>query len=283
MTGRRLSGISLMLGSAVSFSTVGLFTRAVTAPLPDVLFIRGLSGAAAIWLVARLFTTQRWTDRGNFSWPALAVAALFTLGMTSLVVAYRIGSVVNVSVVYATIPLVIGLFQMLFRGRRPSWIFWLCGGSVVAGVAIMTGRGVSAGDVLGMALAFFMTLCVAAIILVSRAHPDTPMLPASAFACVASSLAAAPFVTSFAFGWNEILLCTLFGVVTLGLGRVFLVLGSSRVPSRDAALIDVLDAPITPLWTWAILNEAPTIPGAIGGGVVILAVAAGIRFDRNQS
>jgi hypothetical protein len=86
--------------------------------------------------------------------------------------------------------------------------------------------------------------------------------------------------SAFAFGVRELLLSTLFGVITLGLGRVFLVLGSSRVPSRDAALIDVLDAPITPLWTWAILNEVPTIPGVIGGGVVVLAVLAGIRFDR---
>jgi drug/metabolite transporter (DMT)-like permease len=271
-----------MLGSAVSFSTIGLFTRAIAAPLPEVLVIRGLSGALAIWVVARLFTKQRWTDRANFRWPALTVAVLFTLGMTSLVVAYRIGSVVNVSVVYATIPLVIGLFQLVFLRRRPSWIFWLCGVLVVVGVAIMTGQGVSLGDVLGMSLAFFMTLCVAAIILITRAHPDTPMLTASALACVASSAGAAPFVTSFAFGAQELLLSTLFGVVTLGLGRVFLVLGSSRVPSRDAALIDVLDAPITPLWTWAILNEVPTIPGVIGGGVVVLAVLAGIRFDRSS-
>lgn len=116
----RFSGTLLMLGSAVSFSTIGLFTRAIAAPLPEVLVIRGISGALAIWVVARLFTKQRWTDRANFRWPALAVALLFTLGMTSLVVAYRIGSVVNVSVVYATIPLVIGLFQLVFRRRRPS-------------------------------------------------------------------------------------------------------------------------------------------------------------------
>lgn len=66
-----------MLGSAVSFSTIGLFTRAIAAPLPEVLVIRGISGALAIWVVARLFTKQRWTDRANFRWPALAVALLF--------------------------------------------------------------------------------------------------------------------------------------------------------------------------------------------------------------
>jgi drug/metabolite transporter (DMT)-like permease len=117
----RISGTLLMAGSAASFSTIGLFTRLNSLPLPDVLFIRGVFGALAIWVVARLFTRQRITDKANLHWPALSLAALFTIGMTSLVIAYRIGTVINVSVIYATIPIIVGLIQMtLLRQRRPS-------------------------------------------------------------------------------------------------------------------------------------------------------------------
>src|SRR5437764_14268580 len=108
-----------MLGSATSFSTIGLFTRATSLPLGDVLFLRGVFGALAIWVVARVFTRQRMTDRANFRWPALAVAGLFTVGMTSLVGAYRLGGVVNVSVIYATIPIVVGLATLILLRRRP--------------------------------------------------------------------------------------------------------------------------------------------------------------------
>lgn len=280
--GERFSGILLMLGSAVSFSTIGLFTRAVSLPLADLLFIRGLFGTLAIWIVARLFTRQRVLDRANFRWPSLCVAGLFTLGMTSLVAAYRVGTVVNVSVIYAMIPLVIGLFQLVFLGRRPSPVFWLCGLGVVVGVAVMTGGGLSTGDVLGMTLALLMTLCVAGVIMITRAHRDTPMLVASGMACLLSSVAAAPFVSSYRFDPHDFAISALFGAVTLGLGRVFLVLGSGRVPSKDAALIDVLDAPMTPVWTWAVLGEVPSKYGAIGGCVVILAVLVGVRFDREE-
>ncbi|WP_125591540.1 DMT family transporter [Amycolatopsis balhimycina] len=276
----RVVGTLLMLGSATSFSTIGLFTRATTQPLGDVLFLRGVFGALAIWVVARVFTKQRMTDRANFRWPALTVAGLFTIGMTSLVGAYRLGGVVNVSVIYATIPIVVGLAQLLFFRRRPSPVFWVSGAGVVVGVAVMAGGGLTGGDLIGMALAFVMTVCVAGVILISRQHRDTPMLAASALACLLSSLLAAPFLTSDLFDPKGFAIAALFGIVTLGLGRVFLVVGSGRVPSRDAALIDVLDAPMTPVWTWLVLGEVPAVNGIAGGCVVILAVLLGVRYDR---
>jgi drug/metabolite transporter (DMT)-like permease len=269
-----------MLGSAASFSTIGLFTRWVTLPLADVIFIRGIFGALAIWVVARLFTGQRVSDRENYRWPALAVAALFTIGMTSLVAAYRFGAVVNVSVIYATIPIIVGLIQLVVFRKRPKWVFWACGAGVVAGVAIMSGAGLTGGDVVGMSLALLMTVCVAAIILIAGHYRDTPMLAASGIACLLSSVAAAPFVHDFTFEIGGFLICALFGIVTLGLGRVFLVLGSGRVPSRDAALIDVLDAPMTPVWTWLFLDEVPAVSGVVGGLVVVAAVLVGVRFNR---
>jgi len=276
----RITGILLMFGSALSFSTIGLFTRATTLPLADVLLLRGVFGALAIWVVARVFTKQRITDRANFRWPALAVAGLFTVGMTSLVGAYRLGSVVNVSVIYATIPIMVGLAQLLFMRRRPSWIFWVCGVGVVAGVAVMSGGGLSGGDLLGMALALLMTACVAGVILISREHRDVPMLFASGVACLLSGLIAAPFAHDFLSDPQGFFISALFGIVTLGLGRVFLVLGSGLVPSKDAALIDVLDAPMTPVWTWLVLGEIPVTHGIVGGLIVILAVLVGVRFDR---
>jgi drug/metabolite transporter (DMT)-like permease len=279
--GERVSGTLLMLGSALAFSTIGLFTRLTTLPLPEVLFIRGIFGALAIWVVARVFTRQRIAARANLQWPSLAVAALFTIGMTSLVIAYRIGTVVNVSVIYATIPIIVGLIQVLIlRRRRPSPVFWLCGLGVVLGVAIMSGGGLTGGDVAGMALALLMTVCVACVILIARQNRDTPMLFASGLACVLSSVLAIPFMNSFLFPASEFLICALFGLVTLGLGRVFLVLGSGLVPSRDAALMDVLDAPLTPVWTWLILSEVPSVLGMIGGSIVILAVLTGVRFEQ---
>ncbi|WP_131739154.1 DMT family transporter [Actinomadura roseirufa] len=278
--GERAYGVLLMLGSAASFSTIGVFTRAVSLPLPEVLFVRGVFGALSIWVVARVFTGQRLFDRRGLTWPALTVAALFTVGMTSIVVAYRVGTVVNVSVVYATIPIIVGLFHWAFLRRRPSRLFWFCGLAVVAGVAIMTGGGLGAGDALGMGLALLMTCCVAGVILIARAHRDTPMLAASGLACLLSGVVVVPFAGRFEGGARDLLVCALFGVVTLGLGRVCLVLGSGRVPSRDAALMDVLDAPMTPLWTWALLGEVPSAAGALGGCVVVAAVLAGVRFDR---
>jgi drug/metabolite transporter (DMT)-like permease len=279
-TTRRLSGVLLMLGSAAAFSTIGLFTALIRLPLAEVLLIRGVAGAIAIWFVARIFTRQRFLSRENLRWPSVAVAVLFTVGMTTLVGAYRIGSVINVSVVYATIPMVVGIAELLLFKRRPPPIFWLCGLGVIVGIALMSSHGgVTPSDIVAMGLAFTMTLCVTAIILIARAHQDTPMLAASGAACLLSSVIAAPFIDTFVIDARQLWLSVLFGVVTLGLGRVFLVLGSSRVPSRDAALIDVLDAPMTPIWTLVFLSDVPPVLAVVGGLVVITSVLVGVRSD----
>lgn len=287
-------GTLLMLGSALCFSTIAVFTRGSSLPLAETLVVRGVAGAVAVAVVARWVAGERLFDRDAVRGPALAVAALFTVGMTALVVAYRFGSTITVSVVYSTVPLIVaGIQLVLLRERRPRLAFWLAGVGVVVGVVVMAGGGLAVGDLIGMGLALLMTVCVAGVVLMVRRYPTTPMLPASALASLLSALVALPFTLVSADGgtgasggsWSlgGVGLNVAFGVVTLGLGRVFLLRGAALVPARRAAMIDVLDAPLSPLWTLAVLGEVPGVTAVIGAGVVLVSVAVGVWTEQQDS
>jgi drug/metabolite transporter (DMT)-like permease len=80
-----------------------------------------------------------------------------------------------------------------------------------------------------------------------------------------------------AFGADyHFLLCAVFGVVTLGIGRLMLVLRAQRLPSTQASLIDVLDVPLTPVWTLLFLGLVPTGHKIQGGDITIIAILIGI-------
>lgn len=274
----RWSGRILMLGSAVSFSTIGIFTEIVKLPLSDILFVRGIFGAAAIWVIARLLTKERITDRKSYTWPSLLVATLFTVGMVSLVAGYRIGAVANVAVVYATTPIIVAIFVKVFLREEQPTSLWYSGIGVAIGVAIMMWRDKNSSNYIAMLLAFLMSICVAGVIVVARNYKATPMLVASMIACVLSSVIAFPFMASIPNDLSSIATCALFGTVTLGLGRVFLIIGARRIPPGEAALIDVLDAPMTPVWSWLILGMRPTDQAIAGGSIVVICVMLGVAF-----
>tara|TARA_B110000003_G_scaffold271980_1_gene307039 strand:- start:978 stop:1268 length:291 start_codon:yes stop_codon:yes gene_type:complete len=81
-----------------------------------------------------------------------------------------------------------------------------------------------------------------AIILIARSNHDTPLMVASILASVISSL------------WH------------CNLGN----------PSTQASLIDVLDVPLTPVWTLLILGLVPTGHETLDGGITIVAILIGI-------
>jgi drug/metabolite transporter (DMT)-like permease len=108
--------------------------------------------------------------------------------MTSLIAAYRFGSVVSVATVYGLVPLVVmALLFLLFR-ERPSKVIMGCSVLALVGIYITAGAAVNLNEVIGIGLAFLMTLCVGGIILIARSNPDTPLMVASVLASVISSL-----------------------------------------------------------------------------------------------
>jgi drug/metabolite transporter (DMT)-like permease len=287
---QRRTGIVLILAAAVAWSTAPFFTR-LLAQLDSwtILFWRGLSGAVVITVV--LVLTQGRTGLRDFTgmrkngW---LVAVLSTLGMISFIPSLQLTSVSNVAIIIATGPFVAAGLAWIWLREVPGLRTILASLVALCGAIIIVGNGSGSNDVLGIALACFMTVVIAAMTVAVRRHRDTPMVAAAALSNLLGSIVSIPFAHGIAsVSASDLMTLALFGFLQVGLGLSLFMLGSRLLPSGQATLIGTLETPLMPFWVWLAFQETPSARALIGGALVMGAVVADIagemRAQKQQS
>jgi drug/metabolite transporter (DMT)-like permease len=132
------------------------------------------------------------------------------------------------------------------------------------------------GSLLGDFLALCMTLCMGAMMVISRMDRELHVLPAACMSALISGLVCWPFSEALAVSAQDFLLLLAFGLVNSALGLTLFTLGARRLPAIETALIGALDAPLAPLWVWLAFRETPSPITALGGLIVFAAVTAHI-------
>ena len=263
-------GTFILSLSAIAFSTAGIFTKAVDAAAWDVIFWRGLSGIFFTLLFLALRSGVK-DEIQRFGKPALVATLFMASGTAAFIPAFKYTSVANVALIWATAPFVTALMAWFVIKEAPSLRVILCSALALIGVAITVGGSHFSGNIFGDALAFWMTLMMAATMVLYRAWPNTPTkLPAAL-----SSALLLPFAlmlsTPFNVPIHEVWILLAFGLV-FAIASVLLAEGASLVPSAKAALISALETPLAPIWAILVLAEWPSLPTVIGGAIILLAI-----------
>ncbi len=266
-------GLFLTAMAALAWSSSGIFTRAVSADLMTLLFVRGLFSGSAVFLCFVLIEREN-TIRAlkMLRWPSLAVAVLSAGGMITGIGSLRFGSVADAMVIYATVPFITAGLAYLTIGERTSRSTIIASGVALAGVLIMLLGSGFGGSMLGKGLALLMTCCMASFSVILRQNRDVPMLPA---------MAASAFLCSFFCFWfasplnvtsHDLGLIAGFGILQNAAGLIFYTLGSRKIPAAEATLLAALEVPFTPFWVFLFMGEAPGFYTLIGGLVVMAAL-----------
>ena len=268
-------GVALLLASALTFSSAGLFTKGVIAGAWAVIFWRGLFAA----IFTTLWTAQQGTFKENFfamgrsGW---AVGVIGAVGTACFIPAFKLTSIANVALIYAASPLIAGMLAWIFIGERASRATIIGALMAMVGVAIIVSGSVGQSNLQGDVLALIMTLVMAGVMVISRARPEPP----GAGPSVMQSLFLLP--PSFVLGQplqtdpTEILILMVFGIL-FAIASVTLAEGAKRVPSGQTALLSSLETPLAPLLAFLVLAEVPSTATFLGGTVVILAVLMSLR------
>ena len=279
---QRRTGIVLILAAAVAWSTAPFFTR-LLALLDSwtILFWRGLSGAAVITVVLVLTQGRAglrdFTGMGKSGW---LVAGLSTLGMISFIPSLQLTSVSNVAIIIATGPFLAAALAWIWLREIPALRTVLASFVALCGAIIIVGNTSGNADVLGIALACFMTFVIAAMTVAVRRHKDTPMVAAAALSNLLGSIVSIPFAHGIAsVSATDLVTLALFGFLQVGLGLSLFMLGSRLLPSGQATLIATLETPLMPFWVWLAFQETPTARALIGGALVMGAVVADIAGE----
>jgi drug/metabolite transporter (DMT)-like permease len=275
---QRRMGIALVVAAAVAWSTAPLFVCLLALDSWTIVFWRGLFGAG--FTAAILVLTQGRTGlrdligMGRSGW---LVASLSTLGMVSFIPALQLTSVSNVAIIIATGPFVAAAFAWISLREALGWRTLLASVIALCGVVIIVGGSSTGSDLLGIGLACFMTLAIAAMTVTVRRHRDTPMVAAAALSNLLGSLVSIPFAHDIATVTTiDLAVLAGFGFFQVGLGLSLFMLGSRLLPSGQATLIATLETPLMPLWIWLAFQEIPAVRTLVGGALVMGAVIADI-------
>ncbi|HEY4250038.1 MAG TPA: DMT family transporter [Roseomonas sp.] len=264
-------GVAMISGSALAFSTAGLFTGLIQADAWTILFWRSLFGGLFIggWILWREGAAGLRACRA-IGRPGLLVAACSTLGTICFVHALRLTTVAEVTILYATAPFLAAGMAFLWLRQRESRVTLAASLLALAGVLVMTGPALARGHLAGNLLALAMTALIAAMMVIIRRHHGISMLPAACLSAFACAIIVAPLASQVRGGAPDLLWLALFGSLQFGLGLLLLTLGSRLMSAARAALIGNLELPLAPLWVWLAFGEWPP-PATWTGGAIVMA------------
>ena len=270
-------GAFLVVISAITFSTAGLFTKGVEAGSWDVIFWRGFFAAA----FTTIWTINRGTLRQNFysmGYSGLTIAVVGALGTAAFIQSFKLTSIANVSLIYAVSPLIAALLAWFVIGEKVSSRTMAgCVGALL-GVAIIVSGSLGQISFYGDLLALWMTIAMASIMVIYRKYPDTP----GAGPAVLSSVLLLPFAAIFGNPFDvertEVFVLSAFGLL-FAIASVTLAEGAKRVPSAQTALLSTLETPLAPVFAFILFTEIPNIATFLGGSVVLFEVLFSIRTD----
>jgi drug/metabolite transporter (DMT)-like permease len=274
-------GIALVVAAAIAWSTAPFFTRLLPYDSWTILFWRGLfAGGMIMVLMVLLQGRASLRDLVRFDINGWLVASFSTLAMIAFIPSLQLTDVSNVAIIVATGPFLAAGLAWIWLKEIPHRRTMLASAVALVGVVIIVGGARAGSDILGIALAIFMALAIAAMTVMVRRHRNTPMIAAAALSNFLGSAISLPFahgitaVTGF-----DLLILAMFGCFQVALGLTLFFLGSRLLPSGQAALISTLETPLMPFWIWVGFGEHPMLRVLAGGALVMGAVIADIIGD----
>jgi len=169
-------GIALVVAAAIAWSTAPLFTRLLPYDSWTILFWRGLFGGSmivAIMLLLQGRASLRDLTGMDNGWP---VASLWTLAMIAFIPSLQLTNVSNVAIIIATGSFLAAALAWIWLREIPQPRTMLASVVALCGVMIIVGNARAGSDILGVALACFMALAIAAMTVLLRRHRNTSMV-----------------------------------------------------------------------------------------------------------
>ena len=270
---QRHVGILLILLSAFLYSPAGVFTKAVEAGVWSVLFWRGVFAAIAgvlYLLVIRKFSEE--CERFLCEWRmGLLVVALQAIATATFILAFKLTSVANVALIWATAPVLATAIAWLFFRWRINHHFFVAAMLVLLGNAILVLGSIGGGSLVGDLFALTMTILVVSATILYRYRPTIPTTLPVVMASIVLALCALLVTDPFSAPTWEIILMGMSGA-TFVMACTCLFEGSKYLAPGETALIEVTEIPWAIILAILFLAEWPSMQTVIGGTIIMAAV-----------
>ncbi|WP_437745070.1 DMT family transporter [Sorangium sp. So ce1504] len=257
----------MILAAAVLWSTGGAAIKLISLDGWQVASARAFIAALALGLAMP-------SARRLPSWRTLGVAAIYAAVMVLFVQATKLTTAANAIFLQSTSPVYVLLLSPWLLGERPSRGERVAAPIFILGLALFFLDQLSAGQLLGNALALLSGLAFALCIMRFRAAPDDN--PAVlVWGNVLAWLGALPMALGGAArpGLVDLGLLVFLGAVQIGVATALFSRGMRHTPAVEASLLVLLEPVLNPVWALLLVGERPGIWSTVGGAVLLGATA----------
>ncbi len=272
----RQGAVSVLTAGVLFSFTAILFRGLENSNDWQFLTIRGGSAALVLLIVASIRRKGRPVPLDQINGRTV-VAGLLLASMSVLFILALARTTAALTIfLLAAAPFSGAFFGRVVLHERVSMVTVGAMAAAVAGVAIMVGSGIDAGQTSGVILAAAIPILLGLynVLIRSGGTQADPVLPAIiagvALLIVAGIVSLA--TVGLAYSVRDLLLGFGAGGIALGIGLPLYNVGHRSVPTAQVSLLNLSEIVLTPLWVWIWPGEVPSSGTLVGGAVVLAAV-----------
>ncbi len=204
--------------------------------------------------------------------PGFFGGIILSCGYAGYVFAMYNTTVANANFIIQTQTIFLAIFGYIFLREKISKLTLASIFLAFAGIFLMLGSSLTAGQMLGNIAAFVMPISFAVLILTVRKYPSVDMIPLQLIAGIGAVIIGYLFSSKIIISSHDIFLGFIAGFFQLGLGFIFITIGAKTTPSALVGIIMLIEAVLGPFWAWLFINETPPLVVLVGGTIVLSAV-----------
>ncbi|GHV41080.1 membrane protein [Spirochaetia bacterium] len=274
-TTARWKGQGAIFCCAFLWSTSGLFIKLIDWHPVVIAGTRSLIAALFLLTIRLVFPPRAGSEKNRIG-PLCIGAVVYAFTMISFVTANKLTSSANAIVLQYSAPVWAALLGWLLVKEKPHWEHWGALVLVMGGMALFFRDGLSTGHLLGDCIAILSGIFFGAHSVVLRmmknANPRDSML----LAHVLNAAISVPFIIIYT---PQLTLQTVspiiyMGLIQIGFASVLFAYGIKRVSAVQAMLTAMIEPVLNPVWVLVVTGEKPSVSALLGGGIIIIAVAA---------
>ena len=202
-------------------------------------------------------------------WTGLVLAVIFALNTLVFLTAILNTKAANVLVIVATAPLFAAAYSYLFLKEAVAPRTWLTILAAIAGVSLLVWDGLGHGTLFGEAMALLAAVLLGAKFTIIRARRTVNLVPAMALSGLVYAAIALTMARPDPVDGGQVLWLLVMGFLVITPAAALTTYGPRFLPAPEASLLTLGETVLGPLWVLAVIGEAPTPLGLIGGAVIL--------------
>ena len=273
----RRTGVLLMVGAGLCWSTGGIFVRSIAmADAWEIVLWRSVFMAAFLFAVLAFWHRGAvWSKIAAVGVPGLVAGALLACTFFFFILSLTRNTAANTFVLMSTGPFFVALLGLVFLGERVPARTWVAIAIAISGVVLMFVEGLDAGRSLGNLLALGVPAAFALnVVVLRRMRAQADMVPSVMIAGLISIAVALPLAWPLEPQARDLALLAPMGILQLGLGCLLMTMASRHLQAGEIGLLALIETILAPLWVWIGVGERPSDLALAGGLLVFGALLA---------